>query len=258
MFSGLHARLRHAADIRGRGCAVNFTGRNFGPLLRACAASVAGELRPVRSGLAAPMPLPSVRRGAPAPAAVAMPKLRSAARIGGDLWHVPRRAAHVRRRDRGLRLRLSRRCAHPEIQVRARSHARAGPRPASRKHALRRSRRSSRHAARCRASARPRLQPGAGARSRCRPHPGRAASSHGPAARSSETPPQAGLPWKERAANVRGSFVCDADLRGQRVAIVDDVMTTGATVGELARVLKRAGRSPVRRMSGDVLARTLR
>jgi len=70
----------------------------------------------------------------------------------------------------------------------------------------------------------------------------------------SETPPQAGLPWKERAANVRGSFVCDADLRGQRVAIVDDVMTTGATVGELARVLKRAR---ARSVHVWVLARTL-
>ena len=70
----------------------------------------------------------------------------------------------------------------------------------------------------------------------------------------SETPPQVGLPWKERAANVRGSFVCDADLRGQRVAIVDDVMTTGATVGELARVLKRAG---ARSVHVWVLARTL-
>jgi ComF family protein len=69
-----------------------------------------------------------------------------------------------------------------------------------------------------------------------------------------ETPPQASLPWKERAANVRGSFVCDADLAGRRVAIVDDVMTTGATVNELARVLRRAGACSVRVW---VLARTL-
>jgi ComF family protein len=70
----------------------------------------------------------------------------------------------------------------------------------------------------------------------------------------SETAPQAGLPWKARAANVRGSFVCDADLRDRRVAVVDDVMTTGATVGELARVLKRAG---ARSVQVWVLARTL-
>jgi ComF family protein len=60
-----------------------------------------------------------------------------------------------------------------------------------------------------------------------------------------ETPPQATLPWPERARNVRGSFVCDVDLTGRRIAIVDDVMTTGSTVSELARVLKRAGAEAV-------------
>jgi ComF family protein len=55
------------------------------------------------------------------------------------------------------------------------------------------------------------------------------------------TPAQAMLPWSERSRNVRGTFVCDADLAGQRVAIVDDVMTTGATLNELARNIKRAG-----------------
>ena len=70
-----------------------------------------------------------------------------------------------------------------------------------------------------------------------------------------DTPPQAALPWKARARNVRGAFVCDADLSGRHVAIVDDVMTTGATLNELARNLKRAGAV---RVSGWVLARTLR
>jgi ComF family protein len=70
----------------------------------------------------------------------------------------------------------------------------------------------------------------------------------------SETPPQASLPWKERSANVRGSFVCDADLRGLRIALVDDVMTTGATLNELARVVKRAG---ARAVCAWVVARTL-
>ncbi len=56
-----------------------------------------------------------------------------------------------------------------------------------------------------------------------------------------DTPPQALLPWRERASNVRGAFVCDADLHGRRVAVVDDVLTTGATLNELARNLKRAG-----------------
>jgi ComF family protein len=68
-----------------------------------------------------------------------------------------------------------------------------------------------------------------------------------------DTPPQAGLSLAARARNVRGAFVCDADLSGQCVAVVDDVMTTGATLNELARVLKRAGAT---RVSGWVVART--
>ena len=71
----------------------------------------------------------------------------------------------------------------------------------------------------------------------------------------SDTAAQATLPFRARARNVRGAFVCDADLQGLRVAIVDDVMTTGATLNELARVLKRAGAVHVR---GWVVARTLR
>lgn len=71
----------------------------------------------------------------------------------------------------------------------------------------------------------------------------------------SDTVPQAGLPWKERKRNVRSTFVCDADLSGLRVAIVDDVMTSGATLNELARNLKRAGAVHV---SAWVVARTLR
>jgi ComF family protein len=70
------------------------------------------------------------------------------------------------------------------------------------------------------------------------------------------TPPQSSLPWKERDKNMRQAFICkpDADVRGKHVAIVDDVMTTGASIGELARALKRAGASEV---SAWVVARTL-
>lgn len=70
-----------------------------------------------------------------------------------------------------------------------------------------------------------------------------------------DTAPQAALPWNERARNVRGAFVCDADLTGLSIAVVDDVMTTGATLGELARNLKRAGAVHV---SGWIVARTLK
>ena len=65
----------------------------------------------------------------------------------------------------------------------------------------------------------------------------------------------AGRSLAQRVRNVRRAFVCDADLTDARVAIVDDVMTTGATLNELARVLKRAG-AP--RVTGWVVARTLR
>jgi predicted amidophosphoribosyltransferase len=43
-------------------------------------------------------------------------------------------------------------------------------------------------------------------------------------------------------------------MRGKHVAVVDDVMTTGASVGELARALKQAGAKEV---SAWVVARTL-
>ncbi len=73
--------------------------------------------------------------------------------------------------------------------------------------------------------------------------------------RVSDRPPQAGLPWVERAKNVRGAFACDVDMTGLHVAVIDDVMTTGATLNEIARALKLAGAA---RVSGWIAARTLR
>jgi ComF family protein len=72
--------------------------------------------------------------------------------------------------------------------------------------------------------------------------------------RTRATPPQAALPWTERARNVRGAFACDVDLSGLAVAVVDDVMTTGATLAEFARTLKAAG---ALRVENWVVARTL-
>lgn len=66
--------------------------------------------------------------------------------------------------------------------------------------------------------------------------------------------PQASLPWKERTRNVRGVFACEADLTGKRVAVVDDVLTTGATLDSLAADLKRAGAQEV---IGWIAARTV-
>jgi ComF family protein len=68
-----------------------------------------------------------------------------------------------------------------------------------------------------------------------------------------DTVPQTDLPHDARAANVRGAFACAAALAGQTLAVVDDVMTTGATVEELARTLKRAGAA---RVENWVVART--
>jgi ComF family protein len=69
-----------------------------------------------------------------------------------------------------------------------------------------------------------------------------------------DSTPQASLPWNERAKNIRGAFVCDADLSGLRVAVIDDVMTTGATLNELARNLRQAGAIEIQ---GWMVARAL-
>ena len=54
------------------------------------------------------------------------------------------------------------------------------------------------------------------------------------------TPAQSGLAAKERRSNLRGAFSCK-EAAFAHVAVVDDVMTTGSTLFECARVLKRAG-----------------
>ncbi|QOJ24205.1 MAG: ComF family protein [Gammaproteobacteria bacterium] len=72
--------------------------------------------------------------------------------------------------------------------------------------------------------------------------------------RIKHTAPQTGLPWKERQRNIRRAFSCKIDLSGRHVVIVDDVMTTGATLNELAKVLRRQGATEI---SNWVIARTL-
>ncbi|MEO6118669.1 MAG: ComF family protein [Methylotenera sp.] len=68
------------------------------------------------------------------------------------------------------------------------------------------------------------------------------------------TPPQASLPLKERIKNIRGVFNCTQNLQGLNIALVDDVMTTGASLNELAKTLKKAGTAHVECW---VIARTL-
>jgi len=62
------------------------------------------------------------------------------------------------------------------------------------------------------------------------------------------TRPQAALPRGRRAANVRSAFEArlPAALRGSRLLLVDDVVTTGRTAGEAARALITAGAGEVR------------
>jgi ComF family protein len=64
-------------------------------------------------------------------------------------------------------------------------------------------------------------------------------------ARVRDTPPQSLLPWRARRGNVRRVFECDADLTGKTVIVVDDVMTTGATLDAVARTLKDHGAAHV-------------
>jgi ComF family protein len=61
------------------------------------------------------------------------------------------------------------------------------------------------------------------------------------AIRQRETAEQAGLDRKARRRNVTGAFATLAPLHARHVAILDDVVTTGSTVRELAAVLRQAG-----------------
>jgi ComF family protein len=80
---------------------------------------------------------------------------------------------------------------------------------------------------------------------------------HG-ALRQRETPPQSLLPPAERRKNMRNAFIVPSatldSLQGRHIAVVDDVMTTGETLNELAVTLKRFGAA---RVTNLVFARTL-
>jgi ComF family protein len=56
-----------------------------------------------------------------------------------------------------------------------------------------------------------------------------------------DTQPQSDLGAAERQANVRGAFEARPEVAGHHVVVVDDVLTTGATVAECARALRAAG-----------------
>ncbi|MGK0500157.1 MAG: ComF family protein [Oceanicoccus sp.] len=67
------------------------------------------------------------------------------------------------------------------------------------------------------------------------------------------TSPQQSLLAQQRHQNLSGAFTVCADIRGRRLALVDDVMTTGATAREMTKALLQAGASEVHIW---VLART--
>ena len=67
------------------------------------------------------------------------------------------------------------------------------------------------------------------------------------------TPAQSRLTAEARHENVRDAFVVSRDVRGIQIGIVDDVLTTGATLNVLADALKRAGAT---RVDGWTIARS--
>lgn len=72
--------------------------------------------------------------------------------------------------------------------------------------------------------------------------------------RTRPTPPQAGLDLAARVKNLRGVFACRDSLAGKNVALIDDVMTSGASLDALAGCVKDAGAA---RVECWVVARTL-
>jgi ComF family protein len=72
--------------------------------------------------------------------------------------------------------------------------------------------------------------------------------------RSSFTTPQVKLKAAERKHNVKGAFAAHGpSVKGRSVLLVDDIMTTGGTLVECAKILRRAGAA---RVDVLVLART--
>ncbi len=57
--------------------------------------------------------------------------------------------------------------------------------------------------------------------------------------------PQKKLKRKLRTKNIVGRFICTKSIKGKRILLIDDVVTTGSTVGECAKMLKESGAEKV-------------
>jgi predicted amidophosphoribosyltransferase len=72
-----------------------------------------------------------------------------------------------------------------------------------------------------------------------------------------ETPPQSALARQDRLNNVAGAFAIEpsryAEVAGKHIVLLDDVMTSGASLASAARVLRGAGAAHI---TGLVFART--
>ncbi len=68
-----------------------------------------------------------------------------------------------------------------------------------------------------------------------------------------DTPSQTSLPYDARTRNMKDAFGCDADFSGKHVALIDDVMTSGASMNALAKAALAKGAT---RISAWVVART--
>ncbi|MGA1861708.1 phosphoribosyltransferase family protein [Deferribacter thermophilus] len=50
---------------------------------------------------------------------------------------------------------------------------------------------------------------------------------------------------KERGKNIKGAFCLDSDVKGLKILLVDDIITTGSTINECSKVLKENGSKKV-------------
>lgn len=198
-------------------------------------------------------------RGTLRPATHALPALCAACTRGrAHLWRLPAHATHARRLSRcgGLRLPLGRGDRRLQIPWRpglGGSAGRIATCHTRRRVSARCRRPRAARAARSRAPARTRLQPGRAARAAA----GSAQNRKHLLLRLRDTQAQSSLPRRERLRNLQGAFAVEplraADLAGQRIVLIDDVLTTGATLDAAAQALRAAGAAHITAL---VLART--